>query len=159
MNVDFNGCAVSANVPGDHEHRFVMPRDRSTVPPKTLAALTVVEEAVTAAGKATNHEARLKAGDVVRAAVSDLYDRASSTTRADREFHSEAYAYGAAKLARAWGEVQAALQLMADHAGQYSNPVGIGFPADLRDRSKPVMRMHSIAETVRSLPIMPELDA
>ncbi len=50
----------------------------------------------------------------VQAAVHDLYDRASSTSRADREHHREGYADAAASFSWVIGEAQAALQLLAD---------------------------------------------
>jgi hypothetical protein len=128
------------------------------VPPKTLAALAVVDEAVTAARKATTPKAQREAYDAIRVAVGDAYDRAASTSRADREHHREGYSYGAAKLARALDEVQAALQLMSDHAQQYDNGSGIGFKADRRDRSKPVMQLHLIADTLGTLPGPLDLD-
>lgn len=158
MHVDFNGTPVSANVAGDREHRFFLPHDQSTVPPKTLTALAAVQEAVSTEAKAKTPAAKREATDALRAAVGDLYDRASSTSRAAREYHREGYSYGAAKLARALGEAEAALQLMADHAQQYDNPVGVGFAADRRDRSKAVMQLHLIADTLGSLPAVAELD-
>jgi hypothetical protein len=158
MHVDFNGTPVSANVAGDREHRFMIPRDRSTIPPKTLEALTAMREAVDAAARETTPKARQEAADNIRAAVGDAYDRAASTSRADREHHREGYGYGAAKLARALAEVQAAVQLMADHAQQYDNAVGIGFRADRRDRSKAVMQLQLIADTLGNLPSAADLD-
>ncbi|MFC4500663.1 MULTISPECIES: hypothetical protein [Streptomyces] len=158
MHVDFNGTPVSANVAGDREHHFLLPRDQSTIPPKTLAALTAMQDAVDAAAKATTPKARQDAADNIRTAVGDLYDRAASTSRADREHRHEGYGYGAAKLARALDEVQTAVQLMADHAQQYDNPVGIGFRADRRDRSKAVMQLQLIADTLANLPAVADLD-
>jgi hypothetical protein len=155
--IDFNGSPTGATVAGDRHHEFRMPRDRATVPPKTLAALTAVEDAVDAASKATTPKAKQQATDAVRAAVGDLYDRAASTSRADREHHHEGYAYGAAKLARALADAQAALQLMADHAQQYDNPSGVGFKANSRDKSPTVMRLHLISEALGNMPAAPEL--
>ena len=82
----------------------------------------------------------------------------SANVAGDREHHREGYGYGAAKLARALAEVQAAVQLMADHAQQYDNAVGIGFRADRRDRSKAVMQLQLIADTLGNLPSAADLD-
>lgn len=77
---------------------------------------------------------------------------------ADREHHREGYSYGAARLDRALGEVRAALQLMADHAQQYDNPAGVGFKADRRERSKAVLQLQLIADTLANLPAPADLD-
>ncbi|MHC3471221.1 hypothetical protein ACYF6T_21340 [Streptomyces sp. 7R007] len=150
MSIDFNGVIVSACVPGDRTHEFRLPRDRSRVPAKTLEVLNAMEAAAEKERQAKTPAARRDAAEALRGAVHDVYDRASSTTRADRETHLEGYAYGAAKLARALGEAEAALQLMADHAQQFDNPVGVGFPADRR-RSKAVMQLQLIAETLKGV--------
>jgi hypothetical protein len=157
MNIDFNGTPTGATVAGDRHHEFRMPRDRTTVPPKTLAALTAVQDAVEVSSKATTPKARQQATDAVRAAVGDLYDRAASTGRADREHHREGFAYSAAKFARALADAEAALQRMADHAQQFDNPAGVGFKVDHRDRSQAVMRLHLIAEALGNVPAAPEL--
>jgi hypothetical protein len=155
--IDFNGSTVSAMVPGDREHRFRLPADRSTMPPKTLAALEAVQEAVKATAAARSHKAQQEAGDQVRAAVGDLYDRAASTSRADQEHHREGYSYAASKFSRAMGEAEAALQLLADHAQQFDNPGGVGFKADHRDNSPTVVQLHLIADALRTMPAAPEL--
>ncbi|MFI1377272.1 hypothetical protein ACH4UY_35385 [Streptomyces longwoodensis] len=49
------------------------------MPAKTLEA---VQETVKAAGSAAGPKAQQEAGDAVRAAVDDLYDRAASSSRA-----------------------------------------------------------------------------
>jgi hypothetical protein len=157
--IDFNGSPVSAMVPGDREHRFRLPLDRASVPPKTLAALDAVQGATKAAADAHTPKAQQAAGDVVRAAVGDLYDRAASTSRADREHHREGYAYAAAKYDRAMGEAQAALQLLADHAQQYDNPVGVGFIEDSRAKSQTVVHLHLVADALKNMPTLPELEA
>lgn len=155
--IDFNGSIVAAMVPGDREHQFRLPCDRSTMPPKTLAALEAVQEAVKATAGARSHKAQQEAGDGVRAAVGDLYDRSASTSRADREHHQEGYAYSSAKFARALAEAQAALQAMADHAQQADNPTGVGFKADHRANSPAVVQLHLIADALRTMPAAPEL--
>lgn len=157
MTIDFNGTPFSASVAGDRVHDFRLPRDRSRVPAKTQEALHAVQEALTAEAKAKTQAAKQEASDALRAAVEDVYDRAAATSRADRETHREQYTYGAAKLARALEEAQAALQLMADHAQQYANPVGVGFPLDVRSNSPAVMQLRLISETIANLPAVPEL--
>lgn len=157
MTTDFNGSTISAMVPGDREHRFRLPLIHSSVPPKTLAALEAVQDAVKATAGARSHKAQQEAADVVRSAVGDLYDRAASTSRADQEHHREGYAYAAAKFSRAIGEAEAALQLLADHAQQYANPVGVGFPEDRRAASAAVAQLHVVADVLGNLPAVPEL--
>jgi len=154
---DFKGTPMGATVPGDRTHEFRLPLDRSTMPPKTLAALDAVQEAVKTASSARSHKAQQEAGDAVRSAVGDLYDRAASTSRADREHHQEGYAYASAKFARAVGEAQAALQAMADHAQQADNPTGVGFKADHRANSPALVQLRLIADALTSLPAVPEL--
>ncbi|MFF2511673.1 hypothetical protein [Streptomyces sp. NPDC058086] len=156
---DFNGSSISALVPGDREHRFRLPLDRSSVPPKTLAALDAVQQAVKATADATTPKAKQAAGEAVRTAVDGLYDRAASTSRADREHHREGYAYAAAKFNRAIGEAQAALQLLADHAQQYGNGAGIGFAEDMRANSPAVLHLRLLADSFKSMPAVPELEA
>lgn len=157
--IDFKGTPMGANVPGDRTHEFRLPLDRSTVPPKTMTALEAVQAAAKAVGEARSTKAQQAANDALRDAVGDVYDRASSTSRADREHHQEGYAYAAAKFSRAMGEAEAALQLLADHAQQYDNPVGVGFNADHRDNSSAVVQLHVIADALKSVPAVPELDA
>lgn len=157
MTTDFNGSTISAMVPGDREHRFRLPLNHSSVPPKTLAALEAVQDAVKATAGARNHKAQQEAADVVRSAVGDLYDRAASTSRADQEHHREGYSYAAAKFSRALGEAEAALQLLADHAQQFDNPVGVGFKADHRDNSPTVVQLHLLADALKNMPAVPEL--
>jgi hypothetical protein len=156
---DFNGTTVSACIPGDRTHEFRLPLDRSTIPPRTQKSLQAVEDARKAVADASGRKEQADANDALRAAVGDLYDRASSTSRADREHHHEGYAYGAAKLARALADAQAALQLMADHVQQYDNPSGVGFKTNSRDKSPAVMRLHLIADALDTLPSSPELGA
>jgi len=159
MTTDFAGSPVSALVPGDREHRFRLPLDRASMPPKTLDALDAVQQATKAAADASTPKARQAASEAVRGAVADLYDRASSTSRADREHHREGFAYAAAKFDRAVGEAQAALQLLADHAQQHANPGGIGFPEDMRASSPAVMQLRLLADSFKSMPAVPELEA
>lgn len=159
MTTDFNGSAVYAMVPGDREHRFRLPLDRASMPAKTVDALDVVQQATKAAGAATTPKAQQAASEAVRAAVADLYDRAASTSRAGREHHREGYAYAAAKFNRAIGEAQAALQLLADHAQQFSNPAGIGFPEDVRANPPVMAQLHLIDDSFKSLPAVPDLEA
>jgi uncharacterized membrane protein YqiK len=159
---DFNGSAFQAVIPGDRAHHFVLPLDRSTVPPKTLAAVEAVEKAVKAAAttrekKPHDLNAQRAAADAVRTAVHDLYDRAASTSRADRQHHEENYAYATAKFTRAIGEAQAALQMLADHALQADNPGGVGFKANERSTSPTVSRLRVIADTLTNMPAVPEL--
>ncbi|MEV5792677.1 hypothetical protein [Streptomyces sp. NPDC052192] len=162
--VDFNGTTVEALVPGECTHVFVLPHDRTTVPEKTLTALAAAEKAVQVAAevrtkKAQDFTAQLDAGDKVRAAVADVYDRASSTQQTDRRQHEEAYAYASAKFGRALAEAEAALQQLADHAQQVDNPANIGFKAHDRSSSPVVGRLRLIADTLRSMPSVPELEA
>ncbi|MFI5684657.1 hypothetical protein [Streptomyces sp. NPDC051636] len=157
MRTDFHGTPAEACVPGDRTHHFRMPRDRSTVPPKTLAALDAVQEAVKTASTANSPKAQREAGEAVRTAVGDLYDRAESTSRADAEHHREGYAYARARFTRALGEAQAALQAMADHAQQYANPAGVGFPADPQAKSPTVVQLHLIDDALVNMPTAPEL--
>ncbi|MFF1743525.1 hypothetical protein [Streptomyces mirabilis] len=159
MTIDFNGSPFAANVAGDREHRFRLPRDTASVPPKTLAALDAVQQAVKATTDATTPKARQAASEAVRAAIGDLYDRAASTSRADREHHREGYAYAAAKFSRAMGEAESALQLLADHAQQYGNGVGIGFAEDMRANSPAVLQLRLLADAFKSMPAVPELEA
>ncbi|MEV8036727.1 hypothetical protein [Streptomyces sp. NPDC086182] len=159
MTIDFNGSPVTAMVPGDREHRFRLPLDTASMPPKTLDALGAVQQATKAAADARSPKAQREATDAVQTAVHDLYDRASSTSRADREHHREDYAYAAAKFNRALGDVEVALQLLADHAQQYDNPVGVGFPEDARANSPAVMRLRLIADALKSVPGVPDLEA
>ncbi|WP_328449888.1 hypothetical protein OG780_19390 [Streptomyces sp. NBC_00386] len=157
--IDFNGSPVSAMVPGDREHWFRLPRDRASMPPKTLAALDAVQQATKGAADAQTPKAQQAATEAVRAAVGDLYDRVASTSRADREHHREGFAYAGAKFDRAIGEAQAALQLLADHAQQFGNPGGVGFPEDPRANSSAVMQLRLIADALKNLPAVPELEA
>ncbi|MER5470851.1 hypothetical protein [Streptomyces sp. NPDC002685] len=159
MTIDFNGSPFAANVAGDREHRFRLPRDTASMPPKTLAALGAVQQATKGAADARTPKAQREAAEAVQAAVHDLYDRASSTSRADREHHREGYAYAAAKFSRAIGEAESALQLLADHAQQYGNGVGIGFAEDMRAKSPAVMQLHLLADSFKSMPAVPELEA
>lgn len=157
MTIDFNGSPQSASVAGDREHVFRMPLDRTTVPAKTLKALEAVQEAVKGTEKAHGPKAQQQAADAVRDAVGDLYDRASSTSRADRQLHEEGFAYSAAKFKRAIEDAEAALQGMADHAQQADNPVGVGFKADAREKSATVVQLHLIADVLKNMPAVPEL--
>lgn len=159
MTIDFNGSTVAALVPGDREYQFRLPRDTASMPPKTLAALDAVQQATKGAADARTPKAQREAAEAVQAAVHDLYDRASSTSRADREHHREGYAYAAAKFSRAIGEAQAALQLLADHAQQHANPGGVGFLEDSRAKSPAVMQLHLLADSFKSMPAVPELEA
>jgi hypothetical protein len=156
---DFNGTPVSACIPGDRTHEFRLPLDRTTIPARTQTALQAVEDARKAVADASGRKEQADANEALRAAVGDLYDRASSTSRADREHHREGFAYGAAKLARALADAQAALQLMADHLQQYDNPSGVGFKANSRDKSPAVMRLHLIGDALGTMPAVPELGA
>ncbi|MFJ9376824.1 hypothetical protein [Streptomyces sp. NPDC101455] len=158
MSIDFNGSTLSACVPGDRTHEWRLPTDRSRIPARTQEALNAVEEATEAQRKAKTPAAKSDVAEALRTTVHDLYDRAASTNRADRETHREGYGYGAAKLARALGDVEAALQLMADHAAQYDNGTGIGFPLDRNVRTKPVMQLRLIADTISNLPAPLDLD-
>lgn len=157
MTVDFKGSPFGASVAGDRMHEFRMPLDRTTVPAKTLKALEAVQEAVKGTEKAHGPKAQQEASDALRAAVGDLYDRAASTSRSDREQHREGFAYASAKFARAMGEAEAALQSMADHAQQFDNPTGVGFKVDHRDNSRAVMQLHLIADALKNMPAAPEL--
>lgn len=159
MTIDFNGSTVTALVPGDREHRFRLPLDTASMPPKTLDALGTVQQATKGAADARTPKAQREATEAVQAAVQDLYDRASSTSRADREHHREGYAYAAAKFDRAVSEARVALQLLADHAQQYGNPGGIGFPEDMRATSPAVMQLRLLADSFKSMPAVPELEA
>ena len=157
MTIDFNGTIVSACVAGDRTHEFRLPLDRSRVPAATLETLNAMEAAADKERKAKTPTGRQEAAEALREAVHDVYDRAASTSRKDRDTHQEGYAYGVAKLARALGEAQAALQLMADHAQQYDNGTGVGFKLDRR-RSKAVMQIQLIADTLSSAPSPLDLD-
>ncbi|KAB1149236.1 hypothetical protein F7R91_05615 [Streptomyces luteolifulvus] len=155
--IDFNGSPQSASVAGDRTHDFRLPLDRTTIPPKTLAALEAVQDAVRATAGARGAKAQQEASDALRDAVGDLYDRASSTSRADRQHHEEGYAYAAAKFKRALGDVEAAVQAMADHAQQADNPSGVGFKPDARDRSTTTVQLHLLADALKNMPTAPEL--
>ena len=156
MTIDFNGAPFVASVAGDREHGWRLPLDRSRVPVKTQEALHGVQKALDAGAKAKTQAAKQEASEALRAAVGDVYDRAAATSRADRETHREQYAYGAAKLARALEDAQTALQLMADHAQQYANPAGVGFPT-AGSNSPAVMNLRLVSETIANLPAVPEL--
>jgi len=46
---------------------------------------------------------------------------------------------------------------MADHAQQADNPSGVGFKADMRERSATVTQLHLIADVLKNMPAVPEL--
>ncbi|MFI6856509.1 hypothetical protein [Streptomyces sp. NPDC050416] len=152
MSIDFNGATVAALVPGDREYRFRLPHNTDTVPPKTMEAIAEVQEATKAAASARSYKAQQEAGAAVREAVGRLFDRAASTSQADAQHHREGYAYAQARYTRALGEAEAALQAMADHAQQYDNGTGIGFPEDPRGKSQAVAQLHLVADALQHLP-------
>jgi hypothetical protein len=154
---DFYGTPVSACIPGDRTHEFRLPLDRSTIPARTQKALQAVEAARKAVADASGRKEQADANEALRAAVGDLYDRASSTSRADLEHHREGYAYAQARFERAMGEGRAALQLLADHAQQAANPAGVGFPREKGGDSPTVMRLRVITDALTNMPAVPEL--
>lgn len=160
--IDFKGSPVGYNVHGDRQHEFMLPRDRGALPQKVAAALAKADAALASEQKVhakdgndlTGHRA---ANEKVGAAVGDVYDVASSTSRARREHHIEEYNYAAAKFARAMGEAEAALQMAADHAQQAVNPVGVGFSAGASQGSKTVAGLRFLCDQMAALSAVPAL--
>ncbi|MGW3846891.1 hypothetical protein [Streptomyces fagopyri] len=162
MSIDFNGVPAEYSVNGDRVHRFQLPRDRGALPEKVAAALGRADAAREAEVKAfkrdgNDHNAHRSANEKVGAAVGDLYDVASATSRARRERHIEEFNYGAAKFARAMGEAEKALQVMADHAQQAVNGTGVGISADASKGSKTVTGLRYLVDQMAALPAVPAL--
>jgi len=162
MSVDFNGSPVSYTVNGDRTHHFTLPRNRGALHSKVTGALKKADAAVTAEAEArakdgNDHNAHRAANEKVGAAVGDVYDVASASSRARVEYHREEYAYAAAKFGRALAEAERALQALADHAQLAECPVGIGFDTAVSARSKTVGRLRLIADSLASMPGVPEL--
>jgi hypothetical protein len=152
MSIDFHGTPIEACVPGDRTHRFRLPVNRDIMPPKTLAALEAVQEAVKASAKAREYKAQLKAGDAVREAVAGLYEQAMSTSSADSAAFRQGYEKAAARYRRALEEAEEALQEMVDYAQLHDNPAGIGFPEDPRSKSQAAAQLHLVADALQHLP-------
>lgn len=162
MSVDFNGTAVGYTVNGRSTYSFELPRDRATLPVKVASALAKADAAVAAErevyGKDGNdHVGQRAANEKTGAAVDDVYDVAASTSRARREHHLEGFGYAAAKLSRALGEAERALQGMADHAQQAVNPSGVGFSREASKGAKTVVQLRFLVEQMAALPSVPAL--
>lgn len=163
MSIDFNGTPVSFTVSGRATYGFTLPRDRSTLPEKVAAALGAADAAREAEQKTrtkngNDHAAIRTANEKLGAAVDDVYDVAAASSRARREHHLEEYNYAAAKLGRALGEAERALQTMADHAQQAVNPVGVGFSQEASRDAKVVSQLRFLVEQMAALPSVPALE-
>lgn len=161
--IDFNGNVVSYTVNGRATYEFTLPRDRSTLPEKVTASLGRADAALDAERKAhkkdgNDHHAHRAANEKLGAAVDDVYDVASASSRARREWHLEGYNYASAKLARALGEAERALQTMADHSQQAVNPTGVGISRDASKAAKVVVQLRFYAEQLAALPSVPSLE-
>src|SRR4051812_28800516 len=105
MSVDFNGSPVGYNIHGRATYEFTLPRDRSALPEKVAAALDRADAARAAEVKAhqkdgNDHASHRAANEKLEAAVDDVYDVASASSRARREHHIEEFNYASAKLSR-----------------------------------------------------------
>ncbi|MFG2473539.1 hypothetical protein [Streptomyces fagopyri] len=163
MNVDFNGTPIGYNVHGDRQHDFTLPRNRDALPEKVAAALGKADAARDAEQKAYAKDGNDRAGhraanEKLGAAIGDAYDKAAASSRARREHHIEEYNYAAAKFARAMGDAEAALQMMADHAQLAVNPTGVGFNAAASQGSKTVTGLRFLVDQMRALSPVPALD-
>ncbi|WP_328441746.1 hypothetical protein OHA71_42775 [Streptomyces sp. NBC_00444] len=150
MSIDFNGVPFEVSVPGDRAHRFVLPRNRGTLPPKPLKAFEVLETAREEASVG-----RKKGNDL--AALNGVYDTGAATSRAAVEHHREQHTYATARFGRAVGDAQAAPQGVIDHARQAENVGGVGFPSGVRPYPPAMMRLRVLAEALGQLPAVPEL--
>ena len=163
MPIDYNGSTVGFTVNGACTYEFTLPRDRSTLPAKVAAALGKADAAVTAEREAhqkdgNDRAAHRTANEKVGLAVGDVFDVASSTSRARREHHIEEYNYAAAKLGRALGEAEKALQTMADHAQMAVCPTGVGFSRDASNASKVVAQLRFLSDQLAALTAAPALE-
>ncbi|MCX5170562.1 hypothetical protein OG616_21455 [Streptomyces antibioticus] len=162
MSVDFNGVPVEVSIPGDRAHRFTLPRNRGTLPPKLLKAFEALEtarekQAAVRLTKANDRAALSAAQAAVTEALHGVYDTAAATSRATVEHHREQHAYAVARFERAIGEARTALQAMIDHAQQAAHPAGVGFNSDPRAASSEVRLLRVLAEALRDLPAVPVL--
>jgi hypothetical protein len=160
--ITFKGVPVTVVIAGDRGHDFMLPHNRGTMPAKTSEALDALltaqqAEQTISRKKGADRQAWQDASESTRAALADLYDRASSTTVSRRQHHEEAYAFAASKLARALGDAETAVQLLADHAGQYVHPVGVGI--DPASRAKSIAGLRVLAQALDTFPPVPDLNA
>ncbi|WP_455362002.1 hypothetical protein [Streptomyces sp. SYSU K21746] len=162
MTITFKGESISFVIAGDRSHDFMIPNNRATMPTKTAEALDALlaaqknEQTVTAKNN-SSATAKQESCEATRQVLNDLYDQASATTGSRRLHHEEQYAFAGAKFARALADAEAALQLLADHALQHANPVGVGF--DPGTRSKAVARLRCLAAELANLSAVPPIDA
>jgi hypothetical protein len=160
---DFNGSTVGYTVNGRTTFEFALPRDRATLPAKVAAALgradaAVANEQEVRRKDGNDRAAQREANEKVGAAVDDVFDVASSTSRARREHHLEEYAYAAAKLGRAMEEAERALQTMADHAQMAVCPAGVGFSREASKGSPVVTKLRFLSDQMGALASVPALE-